>query len=71
MIERATLKVSGMTCGGCETAIKRVLKQVSGVSDVTASHTSGTVEVTYDAEKATTAVFKQKIEGIGFEVVPG
>ena len=47
MIERATLKVAGMSCAGCENAIKRVLKQVNGVDEVSASHTEGTVEVTY------------------------
>ncbi len=64
-----SLHVTGMTCGGCENAVKRVLKQVNGVSDVTASHASGTVDVTYDPEKATPEVFKQKIEGIGYQVV--
>ena len=54
-----------MSCAGCENAIKRVLKQVNGVDEVSASHTEGTVEVTYDAAKAAPAVFKQKIEGLG------
>ncbi len=68
MTQRATLKVSGMSCAGCENAIKRVLKQVSGVEDVVASHQEGTVDVTYDTDKATTDVFRQKIEGLGYRV---
>jgi copper chaperone CopZ len=69
MIQRATLKVAGMSCAGCENAIKRVLKQVNGVQDVSASHTAGTVDVAYDSDLATMAVFKQKIEGLGYQVV--
>ena len=69
MIQRATLKVSGMSCAGCENAIKRVLKQVQGVQDVVASHAEGTVEVTYDADQAAPAVFGQKIEGLGYQVI--
>ncbi len=69
MIQRATLKVTGMSCGGCENSIKRVLKQVNGVQDVAASHTAGTVDVTYDDDKAGTSVFKQKVEGLGYQVV--
>ncbi len=69
MIQRATLKVNGMSCTGCENAIRRVLKQVNGVQDVSASHTAGTVEVTYDDAVAATPAFKQKIEGLGYQVV--
>jgi copper chaperone CopZ len=68
MIERATVKVSGMSCTGCENAIKRVLKQVNGVEEVAASHKEGTVDVTYDTDKATTDVFTQKIEALGYRV---
>mgnify|MGYP001079595348 CR=1 FL=1 len=68
MIQRATLRVTGMSCTGCENAITRVLKQVNGVEDVAASHKEGTVEVTYDPAKATIAVFKEKIEGLGYTV---
>jgi copper chaperone CopZ len=66
---RATLKVSGMTCTGCENAVKRVLKQLNGVEDVDASHKEGTVEVTYDGDKTSVDAFKQKIEAIGYHVM--
>ncbi len=69
MTQRATLKVNGMTCMGCENAIKRVLKQVKGVDEVTASHKDGKVDVTYDSDQATPATFREKIEGLGYQVV--
>ncbi len=69
MTQRATLKVTGMTCMGCENAVKRVLKQVKGVDEVAASHQHGTVDVTYDADQANPEIFRQKIEGLGYQVV--
>jgi copper chaperone len=71
MIQRAILNVNGMSCTGCENAIKRVLKQVPGVDEVVASHKDGTVDVTYEADQATPATFKQKVEGLGYQVVGG
>ncbi len=68
MTQRATLKVSGMSCAGCENAIKRALKQLNGVEEVAASHEEGMVNVTYDTDKATTDLFKQKIEALGYRV---
>ncbi|HWK12416.1 MAG TPA: cation transporter [Vicinamibacterales bacterium] len=46
-----TLKVSGMTCSGCEAAVRMAAKRVIGVTSVTASAKSGTAKVSYDASK--------------------
>ena len=48
-----TLKVAGMTCAGCETAVKIAAKSVNGVRDVTASYDKATADVTYDPSKTT------------------
>ena len=46
-----TMKVTGMTCAGCEAAVKLAAKQIDGVKDATASYAKGTAEVTYDPAK--------------------
>ena len=46
-----TLKVTGMTCAGCEAAVRIAAKQIAGVKDVKASYAKGTAEVTYDSAK--------------------
>jgi copper chaperone CopZ len=46
-----TLKVTGMTCAGCEGAVKLAARRVDGVKAVTASAKTGTADVTYDASK--------------------
>jgi copper chaperone len=40
-----TILVKGMTCGGCENALKRALATVDGVESVEADHTTGRVVV--------------------------
>jgi len=66
-----TLKVTGMTCGGCENAVKRTLGKLEGVSDVTASHVAQEVNVTFDPSKVGLAVIREKIEKLGYRVAEG
>ena len=46
-----TVKVTGMTCSGCEAAVKIAAKQIDGVTGASASYAKGTAEVTYDSAK--------------------
>ncbi len=63
-----TLKITGMTCGGCEGAVKVAAKKVDGVKVVTASYKSGTAEVTYDPAKTSPdAIAKVVTEKSGFK----
>lgn len=63
-----TLKVTGMTCGGCEGAVKIAAKSVDGVKSATASHKTGTAEITYDPAKTSPdAIAKVVTEKSGFK----
>jgi copper chaperone CopZ len=63
-----TLKVSGMTCSGCEAAVKMAARRVDGVKSVTASTKSGTAEVSYDAAKTSPeAIAKAVTVNSGFK----
>jgi len=46
-----TMKVTGMTCSGCEAAVKIAAKQIDGVKDAKASYAKGTADITYDSTK--------------------
>jgi copper chaperone len=70
MTETLQLTVTGMTCGGCENAVKRALGQIDGVEEVSASHAANLVGVRYDREKVTRAMVQEKIETLGYEVAP-
>ena len=41
-----TLKVEGMSCGGCVASVTRVLSALPGVSDAAVSLQAGTAQVT-------------------------
>lgn len=70
MTETLQLSVTGMTCGGCENAVKRTLLQTAGVESVTASHDANLVSVTFDAGRVTPSVLREKIEALGYEIAP-
>lgn len=70
MTEILHLKVTGMTCGGCENAVTRVLQRTDGVERATASHRDAEVVVTFDAAKTSPALLQEKIEALGYSVQP-
>jgi copper chaperone len=68
-METLTLQVNGMTCGGCENAVKRALARLDGVLDVAASHQEGRVVVTFDAGSVGPDAIRQRIRAAGYAVV--
>lgn len=67
-MESATLKVSGMTCGGCVSSVKRVLMAVPGVQSADVSLDRGTAEVAYDPGQARLEQLRAAVTDAGFEV---
>ena len=68
MADQLTLTVNGMTCGGCENAVKRALSGLSGVSNVTASHRDNRVSLTYEPALVDRATIAKRIEDAGYAV---
>lgn len=61
------LSVSGMTCGGCATAVRMAAMKVAGVSDATVSYEEGRAIITYDPVKTNPeAIAKTIREKTGF-----
>jgi copper chaperone len=67
-METLTLHVTGMTCGGCENAVKRALSRLEGVLDATASHGESRVTVTYDPGTVGADAIRQRIRAAGYVV---
>ena len=67
-MKQINLKVNGMVCNGCENRVKNVLKNIEGVSEVTASYKSGVVTVTLD-EEITEDLIQETIENLGYEII--
>ena len=62
-----TLEVKGMTCGGCVRSVERVLKAITGVTEVEVILADGMVRVKSD-DSQEFAQFKQALEDAGYEV---
>lgn len=67
-MDTLTLDVTGMTCGGCENAIKRGLATVPGVQSVDASHQSGAVTLQIDPGRFNRATALAKLEKLGYSL---
>jgi len=63
-----TLKVEGMSCGGCVASVTRVLRALPGVADATVSLQAGTAQVSFDEARTDQTALRAAIEGAGYEV---
>jgi copper chaperone CopZ len=68
MSSTLTLPVHGMTCGGCENAVKRAVGAMTGIAEVTASHRDNQVVVTFDPSIVTAGDIEAKIGTLGYSV---
>ena len=62
----STFHVEGMTCGGCEVGVRRVVRKLEGVDDVEASYEDGSAVVTYEPDKVTTDDIIAAIADLGY-----
>lgn len=62
----STFHVSGMTCGGCEVGVRRVVKKLEGVETVEASYEDETATVTYLPDRVTPDDIIAAIEELGY-----
>ncbi|CAG7856865.1 hypothetical protein MCAMS1_01516 [biofilm metagenome] len=69
MIESASLKVTGMKCGGCENNVTTKLKSIDGIKSATASSKAQTVNVEFDSNKTNLVEISQAITETGYTVI--
>ncbi len=67
---KKTMKVEGMSCGGCSGKVKRALEALPEVEEALASHEDDTAVVTLKAEVSDEAL-KQAVEAAGHFTVLG
>ena len=68
MADELTLDVRGMTCGGCENAVRRVVSLIDGVANVVASHVQNRVTVTFDPARTNRQAIARALEKAGYKV---
>ena len=63
------LDVDGMTCTGCENAIKAGVENLDGIASVESSFEEGWTKVKYDANQTSMEQIEGKITETGYTVV--
>jgi copper chaperone len=69
MSETASLTVTGMKCGGCETNVSTKLMNLGGVKTVSASSKDNSVKVEFDPNKTSLKAISDAIAEAGYKVV--
>jgi copper chaperone len=67
-METVTLKVGGMTCGGCVASVTRVLKATPGVDNAVVRLDSASATVTFDPARTSVPALKSAIVDAGYGV---
>jgi copper chaperone len=66
-METTTIKVGGMSCGGCVKSVTAVLLALDGVAKAEVSLEQAQAVIEYDAAKLGLAQLTQAIEDAGFD----
>lgn len=67
-MEKLQIRVSGMTCGGCERSVQKALTSRQGVASAKADHAAGVVAVEFDPAVIARAGLEKAITEAGFQV---
>jgi len=66
-METTTIKVDGMSCGGCTASVTKVLTELPGVAQAEVILTPGQATVEFDPTHVTRAALCAAIDDAGFE----
>ena len=64
------IRISGMSCTGCENRVENVLKNVENVESVNANYNTGIVEIgTNDIKNLNIDMIKETLEDLGYDIL--
>ena len=66
-MQNVTLKIDGMTCGGCVKSVTRVLNELDGVAQADVSLEKAQAIVSFDENKVQPAALVEAVEDAGFD----
>ena len=64
-----TFRVEDIHCGGCESAIRKALTRLGGVSDVAPDSVTNQVTVRYDESQTSTEQIAERLATAGYPVL--
>ena len=66
-MQNVTLKIDGMTCGGCVKSLTRVLSELDGVTQADVSLEKAQAVVSFDENKVQPGALVEAVEEAGFD----
>jgi copper chaperone CopZ len=65
---KTTLRVTGMSCGGCSSSIGRALSRLDGIEKAEADHVKGSADVVFNEKTISKEKIIETIEKLGYKV---
>lgn len=66
-MQTVTLKIDGMTCGGCVKSVTRVLTGIAGVQSADVSREQAQAVVTFDEQATNVDALIEAVEDAGYD----
>ena len=64
------IRISGMSCTGCENRVENVLKNVENIESVNANYNTGIVEIeTNNIKDLDIDMIKETLEDLGYDIL--
>mgnify|MGYP000864074878 FL=1 len=64
------IRISGMSCTGCENRVENILKNIKNVKSVNANYNTGIVEIeTNDIKDLDIDIIKETLEDLGYDIL--
>lgn len=64
------IRISGMSCTGCENRVENVLKNIENIESINANYNTGIVEIeTNDIKNLDIDVIKENLEDLGYDIL--
>lgn len=68
-IQRTEFKIKGMTCSGCEEAVKQEVNKLQGILKAEISYPNSNATIAFDTTKTTLALIEKAINSTGYKVM--
>ena len=64
------IRISGMSCTGCENRVENILKNIEDVESVNANYNTGIVEIgTNNIKDLDIDIIKETLEDLGYDIL--
>lgn len=68
--KKIEIRISGMSCTGCENRVENVLKNIENVESVNANYNTGIVEIgTNNIKDLDIDMIKETLEDLGYDIL--